>query len=253
MTATVADRLWERFRRSTRARIGLGRTGDSLPTRRLLEFQYAHASARDAVHSQLDAAAFAAAVAPRTCIRVSSQAEDRAAYLRRPDFGRRLAQGSLGVLPTGPFDAVFVVADGLSAGAVQTHAPKLLGALLPLLLASWRLGPLIVAEQARVALGDEIAVRMGAQMVVVLIGERPGLSVPNSLGVYLTYAPRVGRRDSERNCVSNIHADGLSYAAAADKLHWLMAQARLLQLTGIELKEDAPLMLPGDLVHGQQP
>jgi ethanolamine ammonia-lyase small subunit len=243
MTGPVADHLWERFRRSTRARIGLGRVGDSLPTMRLLEFQYAHASARDAVHSALDTEAFAVAVSPRHCIRVRSQAPDRTAYLRRPDLGRRLAPESGAVLPPGPFDAVFVVADGLSAGAVQTHAPALLAALLPL-LADWRLAPLIVASQARVALGDDIAIRMQAKMVVVLIGERPGLSVPNSLGAYLTYDPRVGRRDSERNCISNVHGDGLSYAAAADKLHWLMYQARLLQLTGIELKEDAPLALP---------
>jgi ethanolamine ammonia-lyase small subunit len=210
---------------------------------RLLEFQYAHASARDAVHSALDGQAFAAAVAPRTTIQVRSQAGDRAAYLRRPDLGRRLAPESAGVLPAGPFDAVFVVADGLSAGAVQAHAPALLAALLPR-LEGWRLGPLIVASQARVALGDDIAIRMQAQMVVVLIGERPGLSVPNSLGLYLTYEPRVGRRDSERNCISNIHGDGLSYGAAADKMHWLMSQARLLQLTGVGLKEDAPPTLP---------
>jgi ethanolamine ammonia-lyase small subunit len=248
MTGPVADRLWDRFRRSTRARIGLGRVGDSLPTMRLLEFQYAHASARDAVHSELDGQALAAAVAPWNCIEVRSQAADRTAYLRRPDLGRRLAPESAPSLPAGPFDAVFVVADGLSAGAVQMHAPALLAALRPL-LEDWRLGPLVVASQARVALGDDIAVRMAAQMVIVLIGERPGLSVPNSLGVYLTYEPRIGRRDSERNCISNIHDDGLSPAAAADKLHWLMSQARLLQLTGIELKEDAPLALP----KGPQP
>jgi ethanolamine ammonia-lyase small subunit len=252
VTGPVADRLWDRFRRVTRARIGLGRAGDALPTHRLLEFQAAHASARDAVHSQLDAAAFTAAVSPRNCIRVRSQADGRAAYLRRPDLGRRLSPESAAGLPAGPFDAVIVVADGLSAGAVQRHAPALLAALLPL-LESWRLGPLIVAEQARVALGDEVAMRMEAQMVVVLIGERPGLSVPNSLGVYLTYQPRVGCRDSQRNCLSNIHADGLSYAAAADKLHWLMSQARVLQLTGVSLKEDAPVMLSQDAADGRRP
>jgi ethanolamine ammonia-lyase small subunit len=127
----------------------------------------------------------------------------------------------------------------LSATAVQAHAAPLLAALLPR-LEGWQLGPVILAERGRVALGDEIAETMHAELVVVLIGERPGLSVPNSLGIYLTHAPRVGRRDSERNCISNVHADGLDYSEAADKLEWLMRQARLLQLTGIALKEDAP-------------
>ena len=168
-----------------------------------------------------------------------SAASDRSTYLRRPDLGRVLERECLARLPEGPFDAVFVIADGLSASAVQAHAVSMYAAIATL-LPSWRLGPVVLAEQARVALGDEIGERMSAAMVVVLIGERPGLSVPNSLGIYLTYAPRVGRPDSERNCISNIHADGLSYGAAAAKLEWLMRQARTLQLTGGALKEDAP-------------
>jgi ethanolamine ammonia-lyase small subunit len=239
MTRPGPDRIWLRFKDSTRARIGLGRVGDALPTARLLEFQAAHASARDAVQAPVDFAALAAELAPLRSIRVRSAAGDRAEYLRRPDLGRRLGTGCEDRLPTGPFDAVFVVADGLSATAVQAHAAPLLRALLPRLV-TWNLGPVILAEGGRVALGDEIAEIMHAEQVVVLIGERPGLSVPNSLGIYLTHAPRVGRRDSERNCISNVHADGLAYATAADKLEWLMAQARLLQLTGVALKEDAP-------------
>jgi ethanolamine ammonia-lyase small subunit len=142
-------------------------------------------------------------------------------------------------LAAGPYDAVFVIADGLSASAVQAHAAPLLRTIAAR-LPEWHLGPVVMAEQARVALGDEIGARLAAAMVVVLVGERPGLTVPNSLGIYLTYEPRIGRRDSERNCISNIHADGLSYEAAAEKLAWLMTRARALKLTGVALKEDAP-------------
>jgi ethanolamine ammonia-lyase small subunit len=242
MTRRNTDPIWLRFKDATRARIGLGRVGDALPTSRLLEFQAAHAGARDAVLAPVDFAALAAQLAPLMSlapIRVRSAAPTRADYLRRPDLGRRLDAGCAALLPAGPYDAVFVVADGLSATAVQAHAAPLLAALIPR-LSHWQLGPVILAERGRVALGDEIAAAMQAEQVVVLIGERPGLSVPNSLGIYLTHAPRVGRRDSERNCISNVHADGLAYAAAAEKLEWLMTQARLLQLTGVALKEDAP-------------
>jgi ethanolamine ammonia-lyase small subunit len=239
MTQGTTDRIWLRFKDATRARIGLGRVGDALPTQRLLEFQAAHASARDAVLAPVDFAALGAALAPLATIRVRSAARDTAEYLRRPDLGRRLAAGCAELLPSGPYDAVFVVADGLSATAVQAHAAPLLAALVPR-LHQWKLGPVILAEHGRVALGDEIGATLQAEQVIVLIGERPGLSVPNSLGIYLTHAPRVGRRDSERNCISNVHADGLAYATAADKLEWLMTQARRLRLTGVALKEDAP-------------
>jgi len=239
MTQRNTDHIWLRFKDATRARIGLGRVGDALPTQRLLEFQAAHASARDAVLAPVDFAALAAGLAPLATIQVRSAARDTAEYLRRPDLGRRLAADSGALLPSGPFDAVFVVADGLSATAVQAHAAPLLEALVPR-LDQWQLGPVILAERGRVALGDEIGAAMQADQVVVLIGERPGLSVPNSLGLYLTHGPRVGRRDSERNCISNVHADGLDYATAAEKLAWLMTQARQLRLTGVALKEDAP-------------
>jgi len=232
------DDLWLRFTSVTRARIALGRAGDALPTERLLEFAYAHASARDAVAAKVDFASLAQQLSPLATIQVHSAAPDRSTYLRRPDLGRMLAEHCGERVRSGPFDAVFVVADGLSASAVQAHAVPLLEALRAR-LDGWSLGPVVLAEQARVALGDEIGALMSASMVVMLIGERPGLSVPNSLGAYLTYDPHVGRRDSERNCISKIHADGLSYAAAADKLAWLMGQARMLGLTGVALKEDA--------------
>ena len=239
MSRQDIDKLWQRFTSVTRARIALGRAGDALPTQRLLDFAYAHASARDAVTARLDVAALAAELQPMACIAVHSAAPDRPTYLRRPDLGRRLNRDDAQRLPDGPFDAVFVIADGLSASAVREHAVPTLKAAAAL-LPDWHLAPVVLAEQARVALGDEIGMDMQAQMVVMCIGERPGLSVPNSLGLYLTYAPRVGRPDSERNCISNIHADGLSYAAAAAKLVWLMTQARTLRLTGVALKEDAP-------------
>lgn len=243
MSPQDVDNLWQRFTSVTRARIALGRAGDALPTQRLLDFAYAHASARDAVTARLDVAALAAQLRPLPSIAVRSAAADRSTYLRRPDLGRRLEPECLQRLPDGPFDAVFVIADGLSASAVREHAVPTLEAVAAL-LPDWHLGPVVLAEQARVALGDAIGAKMQADMVVMFIGERPGLSVPNSLGLYLTYAPRVGRPDSERNCISNIHADGLTHAAAAAKLQWLMIQARTLRLTGVALKEDAPEAAP---------
>jgi len=237
-----ADRVWLRFKDLTRARIGLGRVGDALPTDRLLEFAEAHGVARDAVYAELDMVSLAATLLPLESVQVHSAARDRAIYLRRPDLGRRLADECPALLPIGPFDVVIVVADGLSASAVQGQAAGLIHALLPR-LEGWRIAPVVIARQARVALGDEIAAAMRASMVVVLIGERPGLSVPNSLGIYLTQAPRVGCRDSERNCISNVHGDGLTQELAAEKLTWLMQQARLLGYSGVSLKEDAPLSI----------
>jgi ethanolamine ammonia-lyase small subunit len=239
MSRRDVDQLWRRFTSVTRARIALGRAGDALPTQRSLEFAYAHACARDAVTARVDCDALAAQLEPTASLRVHSAAPDRSIYLRRPDLGRVLGPQGAAHLPVGPYDAVFVVADGLSAAAVQTHAVPLLKAVMAR-LPSWRLGPVVLAEQGRVALGDEIGAAMQATMVVMLIGERPGLTVPDSLGVYLTYAPRPGRRDSERNCISNIHGDGLTYPAAAEKLQWLMSRARTVRLTGVTLKEDAP-------------
>jgi ethanolamine ammonia-lyase small subunit len=246
------DRVWLRFKDLTRARIGLGRAGDALPTQRLLEFAEAHGAARDAVYGRADFGALAAQLRPLESVQVHSAALDRATYLRRPDLGRRLAAECLARLPAGPFDVVFVVADGLSASAAQHQAAGLLHALLPQ-LAGWRIGPVVLAAQARVALGDEIAAAMNASMVVVLIGERPGLTVPNSLGIYLTQAPRVGRRDSERNCISNVHGDGLTQGLAAEKLAWLMKQSRLLGFSGVALKEDAPLALAAPEVPSEAP
>lgn len=229
-----------RFRVATRARIGLGRSGDALPTSALLDFQAAHSRARDAVHGAVDFDDIARQLAPLSTLSVKSCAVDRATYLRRPDLGRQLAPADHAPLDAvhGDWDIAFVIADGLSANAVSRHAvPMLRQALFH--LDGWRIAPVVLTSQARVALGDEIAHRLGARMVAVLIGERPGLSVADSLGIYLTWDPRPGRADSERNCISNIHGDGLSYEAAAKILAWLMQQARQRQITGIHLKLDS--------------
>jgi ethanolamine ammonia-lyase small subunit len=204
----------------------------------MLDFQLAHARARDAVHGVVDFAAIEQEIG-QPGVRVDSAATSRESYLRRPDLGRRLNDASRELLKPGPYDVVFIVADGLST-AVQRHAAPLLKLCLTD-LAEWRIGPIVFAGQARVALGDEIGQRLKAALTVMLIGERPGLSVADSLGVYLTWNPRAGRNDSERNCISNIHAHGLSYESAAGRLLWLMRAAKARQLTGVGLKEEALL------------
>ena len=229
---------WSLLRATTRARIGLGRTGDALALPEVLAFQLAHARARDAVHMPLDTAALVQAIAPSPSVTVRSRAPDRTTFLRRPDLGRALDPSCRSAL-AGTADVVFVIGDGLSAAAVADHAPPLLRACLDR-LTGWSIAPVVVATQARVALADEIGALLGATLAVMLIGERPGLSVANSLGVYLTYQPRIGRRDSERNCISNIHADGLRYDVAADMLVWLMTEARSRKLSGVDLKDDRP-------------
>jgi len=216
----------------TPARVGLGRSGHSLPTAELLRFQLDHARARDAVYEELDAASLA-----RPHVLLRSAAPDRTTYLRRPDLGRRLSADSRALVTAGDYDAVLVVGDGLSARAVHRHAGPLLDALLPL-LEGWRLAPLMVVTQARVAIGDEIGEALGARQVAMLIGERPGLTSPDSLGIYLTWGPRPGRHDAERNCISNVRAEGIPYTLAARKLHFLMEQAQVRKLTGVELKEE---------------
>lgn len=230
---------WTVLRAATRARIGLGRAGDAPRLAHVLDFQLAHARARDAVHATLDTEALVRAIAPRPSATVRSQAVDRPMFLRRPDLGRLLDPGCH-LAPDGEPDAVFVLADGLSAVAAARHGPPMLAAVLAR-LSGWSIAPIILATQARVALADEIGARLKARMSVILIGERPGLSAPDSLGIYVTWAPAPGRRDSERNCISNIHADGLPYEAAADMLTWLMTEARARKLTGVGLKDDRPL------------
>jgi ethanolamine ammonia-lyase small subunit len=228
-----------RLRDFTTARVALGRAGNSIPTRELLDFQLAHAKARDAVHTALDGRALALELGVSS-ITVHSAALDRMMYLRRPDLGRKLSDESRRMLKNarGEYDAVFVIADGLSALAIHRHAAALLQTVLPQ-LHHWKLAPIVIAEQGRVAIGDEIGQELGAALAVVLIGERPGLSSPDSLGIYLTWNPHPGLTDAERNCISNIRSEGLTYAAAAFKLLFLMNEACRRKLSGIALKEDA--------------
>jgi ethanolamine ammonia-lyase small subunit len=229
------------LRASTRARVALGRAGDALPTSELLELRAAHAAARDAVHAPLAADAVAAdveALGPDV-VRVTSAAAGRAEYLKRPDLGRRLAAGT--DLEPGEYDVVLVLADGLSPLAVQNHGVPMLAAILSR-LGGWRVAPVVIATEARVALGDEVASAIGARSVVVLVGERPGMSSTDSLGIYFTFDARRGRRDSERNCLSNIRPPhGTGYEAAATTLAMLMAEARRLGLSGVALKADPAL------------
>jgi len=228
------------LRSFTPARVGLGRTGHSLPTAELLRFQLDHARARDAVYEELDPMALGL---PHILLR--SEAADRGTYLRRPDRGRALSTESRARLEKGSYDGAIAVVDGLSARAVHHHAAPLLQELLPRLAAEdWRMAPLTVVFGGRVAIGDEIGQRLGARLVAVLIGERPGLSSPDSLGVYLTWDPHPGRADAERNCISNIRTEGMSYRIAAHTLYFLMREARARKLTGVALKEDAPLLDP---------
>jgi ethanolamine ammonia-lyase small subunit len=241
---------WAPLRRLTPARIGLGHTGGSLPTAAHLEFQLAHARARDAVHRALDAAALAlaleAAGLPATV--VTSAISDRTEYLQRPDLGRQLARESrerlaaLAAPADAPYDVAFVAADGLSALAAVRHAVPVLARIVPRLRdEGWRVAPVIAAGQARVALGDEIGAVLGARLMAVLIGERPGLTSPDSLGIYVTWAPAPGRRDAERNCISNVRPTGLGYELAAGRLHFLLNEARRRKLTGVALKDDRSL------------
>ncbi len=247
--------FWTGLRTLTQARIGLGRAGDALPTRRVLEFAAAHARARDAVHTALDVTAFSARVGALGLgepVHVPSRARDRAEYLRRPDLGRLPAEGPI------PLDPVrsgaeekpsigVVLADGLSARALTEHGPSLLEAIVELLRPRYSIAVPVVATQARVALGDHIGAALGVATVLVLIGERPGLSVADSLGIYLTHRPRPGATDADRNCVSNIHPpEGLDYRRAAEVTAGLVAGAHRLGRSGVELKDmSRDPVLPG--------
>ena len=253
--AYVIEDAWAKLAGSTPARIALGRAGTGLPTREVLRFALAHAQARDAVHTPFEADQVAAAIAALgfETAHVASAAPSREAYLRRPDLGRRLSEegrAALAPLAGSAPDLALVVADGLSSTAIHAQAAPFLAALKPRLAEEgWRTGPVVIASQARVAIGDEVGDVLGAKAVVVLIGERPGLSSPDSLGLYLTLAPRIGRSDAERNCISNVRGAGLSHDHAAFKLVWLLKEALVRRLTGVSLKDESDLLL----VEGRVP
>lgn len=234
------------LRRLTAARVALGRVGASLPTAEVLGFALAHARARDAVHRPLEAEALAANLRDigLESLVLASAASDRATYLRRPDLGRRLAEGEAARLPAGA-DVALVIADGLSSTAVDQQAVPFLTALLPgLRAAGLATGPAVLVRQGRVAVGDEVGAAMGARAVLVLIGERPGLSAADSLGLYLTWGPRPGRTDAERNCISNIRGGGVPPAHAAETALWLLRESLRRGLSGVNLKEGEVALSP---------
>lgn len=243
---------WAELRRHTPARIGLGRAGTSLPTHEVLKFAAAHAMARDAVHVPLDVPALARDLQAGgwATLAVTSRAPTRDAYLRRPDWGRRMSDEGACALQAAagePVDLVIVAADGLSAVGVQRHVPPLLACLR----AAFRqapngppsLAPVIIATQARVALADEVGALLQARLSLILIGERPGLSSPDSVGAYLTHGPKVGSTDAQRNCISNIRPEGLPYDLAARRIAWLAGEALRRRVTGIALKDDSETAL----------
>ncbi len=243
---------WLQLRNLTSARIALGRTGISMPTGAQLDFQYAHAQARDAVHLPFDREGLSAQLIEqgRDTLLLHSAASDRHTYLQRPDLGRRLNDESAEMLsqhrldnPDG-YDLAIVVADGLSSLAVHRNAIPMLKHIEEQALAEgWSLSPIVLVSQGRVAVADEVAERLGARMVVILIGERPGLSSPDSLGLYFTYAPKVGLTDAYRNCISNVRLEGLSYTMASHRLLYLMREACRRQLSGVNLKDEAEVPL----------
>lgn len=241
----VCADAWAGLRALTPARIALGRAGAALPTREVLAFDLDHAQAREAVHAPLDLARLGAdlGAAGWPVVQLASRAPDRRTYLMRPDLGRRLAPAGLERLAAHRgCTLAFVVADGLSSRAVQHHAAPLLAALRSRLDPGWCLAPVCVVAQGRVAVGDEVGEALGARIVAVLIGERPGLRAPDSLGVYLTFGPRVGRTDAERNCISNIRPEGLPIEEAAHRLAWHLREALRLGLSGIGLKDESGMV-----------
>ena len=251
VSEAISPDPWQQLKSFTRARIALGRVGSSLPTSEILNFGTAHAMARDAVHLALDVEALEARLQAQGfhTITVKSNAPDRASYLLRPDWGRQLDGLSLSALENllhpengskpKPIDVSIVIGDGLSSLAVARHAEPMLIEIRNALPAECQLGPIVIASQARVAISDEIGQALGARMVLMLIGERPGLSSPDSLGIYLTYHPKAGLSDADRNCISNVRPEGLQYTAAAKKLVWLIKEAFRLKLSGIGLKDES--------------
>ncbi|MBS9476549.1 ethanolamine ammonia-lyase subunit EutC [Ancylobacter radicis] len=251
----VIEDAWRKLATTTPARIALGRAGTGLPTREVLRFALAHAQARDAVHTPFDSARMAQEIGALgfEIVEIASAAPARDAYLRRPDLGRRLSDASRALLSEragGEVDLAIVVADGLSSTAIHAQAVPFLTAFKARMVeAGWSHAPIAIAAQARVALGDEVGELLKARAVVVLIGERPGLSSPDSLGLYLTFAPHVGLSDAQRNCISNVRGEGLSHDHAAFKLAWLIKEAMARRLTGVTLKDESDLLLVG----GQPP
>ncbi|MEB0111959.1 ethanolamine ammonia-lyase subunit EutC [Variovorax sp. RTB1] len=256
----VTPNPWHEWRARTPARLALGRAGSGMPTDETLRFGWAHAMARDAIHAALDLDKLEAELQADgwTVERVRSRATDRTEYLRRPDLGRqldaedaaRLRADAAQIAEAQRAEVCIVIGDGLSSLAIERHAVPLLAALRKHLPSDTRFAPVVIASQARVALADEAGDVFGAALSVMLIGERPGLSSPDSLGIYLTHSPRRGRHDAERNCISNVRPEGLAYDVAAFKLAWLMRESLRRGLTGVELKDESDLAV---LESGETP
>jgi ethanolamine ammonia-lyase small subunit len=247
----ISNDPWRTLRQFTDARIGLQRSGASLATTPLLQFQLAHARARDAVHAELDVERLRQELAASgPVMTVDSAAENRRDYLMRPDLGRRLDESARDKLAAhaGAYDIAVVIADGLAANAAQTHAVPVITELLPMLRKDWKIAPLVIARHARVAIGDAVAAALGTRSVAILIGERPGLSAPDSLGAYLTWQPCASVTDADRNCISNIRAGGIGYADAAFKIAQLLQAMRAGGVSGVALKDES-----GRLQLGNEP
>lgn len=255
----ITENAWQQLRQLTSARIALGRVGTSLPTGPQLDFQFAHAMARDAVHTPLDCDALADSLGGLgfECLQLRSAAKDRDTYLQRPDLGRKLSKHSADLLreykssKEAPYDLAIVVADGLSALAIQRHTMPFLKRLNADVSAEgWSVAPICIVQQGRVAVADEIGELLGAKMSLILVGERPGLSSPDSLGLYFTYEPKVGLTDASRNCISNVRLEGMAYANAAFRLMYLMTEACRRQLSGVDLKDETQIPTIGGSSHG---
>jgi ethanolamine ammonia-lyase small subunit len=242
---TIAD-PWHSLKQFTSARIALGHAGSSLPTKANLDFQLAHALAKDAVNLPLDFGKLEQAlnVQGYKTLSLQTQAETHQIYLQRPDKGRLLDLPSIESIQhiaqqIEPPDVAVIVADGLSSNAIEKHAVPILKLLIPQLCSSgYSLSPISLVKYGRVAIGDHISELFSARMCIVLIGERPGLSSPDSMGIYFTYQAKVGSTDADRNCISNIHKNGLSYEQALEKLLFLITEADRLQFSGIRLKDE---------------
>lgn len=246
----IQEDPWASLRAFTTARIALGRTGTAIPLKEVLAFRLAHANARDAVYSHLDSDRLQEQLQylfNTPVLQLHSNAADRYEYLQRPDKGRRLDTASVTLLSglkneLKQKDVAIILADGLSATALNVHTVPLLELLLPMLKATGRsVAPVCLVEQGRVAIGDEIGGLLQARCTIVLIGERPGLSSADSMGAYLTYGPRTGNTDETRNCISNIRREGLQYPHAAGKISYLLQEAFRLQLSGVDLKDNYDL------------
>jgi len=242
----IIENPWERLKQYTQARIAIGRCGSSIPTDEMLQFKLAHAKAIDAVHLPLDKETIAQEIEKNfgiPVLRLHSAAKDRSEYLRRPDLGRILSDESIATIQKTPiaksYDVAIVIADGLSSTAIDRNIKPFLNQFIPMLQKkNFSIAPLSMVEQGRVAVADSIAELLNAKLTVILIGERPGLKSPDSLGIYMTYNPKKGTTDERRNCISNVRQGGLSYPVACAKLFYLIEESFKRQLSGVELKDD---------------